>query len=433
MASKNTHSTPTGDAYDPEKPPHTEDLSPDDEPKIANDYPEGGTQAWLVAAGTAGVLFATLGYTNSFGVFQAYYMLHQLQHETSDRIAWIGSLQAFLIFATGCVGGPLFDRYGARVIRPAAALYVFAIMMTSLCSEYWQFMLAQGVLTGVADGLLMFPAMAATPQYFHKKRGAAMGVAIVGSSVGAIVFPIIMTKMLNESSLGFGWSVRIVAFIMVPVLVFCSIVIKARLPPRKTTFLLLSAFKEPVYNLLVIGNLFLMVGMFVPMFFLPAFAIEKGMNDSLAFYLVAMLNGASIPGRIVPGILADKFGRLNMLFGAGLSTSIIILCWSKLSGTAGIIIYTLAFGFCSGTIVSGGSVALSLVPKNQQEVGTYLGMGMAIAGVSALIGPPATGALLDRDHNIHNVAIFAGICCLGGTMLILWAKMFTEKGILGKV
>ena len=32
-----------------------------------------------------------------------------------SAIAWIGSLQAFFVFAGGLVGGPLFDRYGAKV------------------------------------------------------------------------------------------------------------------------------------------------------------------------------------------------------------------------------------------------------------------------------------------------------------------------------
>jgi hypothetical protein len=87
--------------------------TPDTNPE--SEFPEGGARAWMVAAGTASVMFCTLGYTNSFGIFQEIYMADLLKNESADRIAWIGSLQAFLIFATGCVGGPLFDRYGAKV------------------------------------------------------------------------------------------------------------------------------------------------------------------------------------------------------------------------------------------------------------------------------------------------------------------------------
>lgn len=86
-------------------------------PPGVEDYPEGGTRAWLVAAGAAGVLFSTMGYANSFGIFESYYLSHQLRHETADRVAWIGSLQSFLMFAAGSVGGPLLDRYGTFVSR----------------------------------------------------------------------------------------------------------------------------------------------------------------------------------------------------------------------------------------------------------------------------------------------------------------------------
>jgi hypothetical protein len=77
--------------------------------------PEGGLQAWLCAAGGACLFFCCLGFSNSFGSFEEYYLSHQLQGESPDRIAWIGSLSSFLQFASGMLGGPLFDRYGAWV------------------------------------------------------------------------------------------------------------------------------------------------------------------------------------------------------------------------------------------------------------------------------------------------------------------------------
>jgi hypothetical protein len=42
-------------------------------------------------------------------------MTHQLWDESPGNIAWIGSLSAFLQFAAGAIGGPLFDRFGAWV------------------------------------------------------------------------------------------------------------------------------------------------------------------------------------------------------------------------------------------------------------------------------------------------------------------------------
>lgn len=85
--------------------------SPDsDEPA-----PDGGTRAWIVAAGGAAILFCCLGFSNSFGAFEQYYLTHQLQGDSPDKIAWIGSISAYLQFGAGMVGGPMFDRYGSRV------------------------------------------------------------------------------------------------------------------------------------------------------------------------------------------------------------------------------------------------------------------------------------------------------------------------------
>jgi hypothetical protein len=89
-----------------EASPQTPDFGP---------APEGGFRAWSVAFGAACISFATLGFINSFGVFQEYYMTHQLQDRSADDIAWIGSLSTFLQFAVGAIGGPLFDRYGSWV------------------------------------------------------------------------------------------------------------------------------------------------------------------------------------------------------------------------------------------------------------------------------------------------------------------------------
>lgn len=83
-----------------------------DSPNLG-EAPDGGLRAWLVAAGAACIFFSCMGFANSFGVFQEYYLTHQLRGESPDKIAWIGSLSAFIQFAAGAIGGPLFDRFGA--------------------------------------------------------------------------------------------------------------------------------------------------------------------------------------------------------------------------------------------------------------------------------------------------------------------------------
>ncbi|KAF5593217.1 riboflavin transporter MCH5 [Fusarium subglutinans] len=380
--------------------------------------PDGGLQAWLVAAGSACIFFSCLGFANSFGVLQEYYMTHQLQGHSEDAIAWIGSISTFIQFA---------------VLRPAAVTYIFATMMTSLCTEYWQFMLAQGILMGTAMAFLQIPAFAAVSQYFDKKRAAAFGITVSGSSIGGVVFPIALSKMLNDSSLGFGWSIRIMGFVMIPLMSFSCMAVRPRLPSRKTSFFLIEPFKNPLY-LLVIGSLFfLFIGMFAPLFFIPTYAVSRGVNPTLASYLLAITNAASTFGRIIPGILADKYGRLNMYSLGGLCTGVVILCMNEAKSTAALVVYALVFGFCSGTIISGVSAVFTLVSKDPRNNGTYVGMGLAVSSLAALIGPPVNGVLVGKYGGFFQVSVFSGVMCLFGGCLATVAKLWTEKGMFGRI
>jgi len=65
-----------------------------------------------------------------------------------------------------------------------SATAVFGMMMTSICKEYWQVVLAQGVVTGIGMGAMYLPSVAIMPQYFKTRRAFATGIAASGSSFG---------------------------------------------------------------------------------------------------------------------------------------------------------------------------------------------------------------------------------------------------------
>ena len=279
----------------------------------------------------------------------------------------------------------------------------------------------------------MAPCMAATPQYFQKNRGIALGLAVAGSSLGGVIFPIALAKMLSNPRLGFGWTVRICGFIMLVVIIISCAGIRARLPPRRSQFFLLSAFKDLHYLAVTCATFLVILGVFTPIFYLPTYAVEHGMSKELASYLVAVLNGASLLGRVLPGVLADRFGRFNILCAAGLSTGILIFCWPSITTSASIIVFSALFGFCSGAIISGTSVCLATCPSDPRNIGTYMGMGLGISSFAALIGPPVNGALVTRHNGYDKVSIFSGVVVLAGAVVVLLAKHLTRDGILAKI
>lgn len=71
--------------------------------------PDGGVRAWLNVLGGFLVLFASFGYTNSWGVYQAYYSQTIYRAYSDSTIAWIGSVQLCLFFVLALVAGSLFD------------------------------------------------------------------------------------------------------------------------------------------------------------------------------------------------------------------------------------------------------------------------------------------------------------------------------------
>lgn len=413
--------------------------------------PDGGLRAWMVAAGAATIFFCTLGLSNTFGLFVEYYLTHQLQGQTESTISWIGSMQSFLQFLSGMLAGPLFDRYGVwvnpflssslntlpftvtnspcQIVYPSAVLYVFSLMILSLCSEYWHFILVQGILMGIVQGFLQIPAFAAVAQYFDKKRAAALGLAVAGSSIGGIVMPLILSKMLNNSSISFAWSVRIVGFIVLILMVFACMAVKPRVPPRKTRLFLIDPWKQARFVMFIAALLVIFVGMFTPIFYLPAYATTQGMGSALAGYLIAIVNATSTIGRIVPGILADKYGNLNTFSIGGIITGIIVFCMTFATSNGGLIAYAAFFGLGSGTIMSGAAASLSRCADDPSEVGTYMGMGMAVAGVGALIGPPINGAIVQATGGYFAVCMFSGAITVAGGIFAFTIKITDKNGL----
>ncbi|GLI81490.1 hypothetical protein PoHVEF18_009871 [Penicillium ochrochloron] len=341
---------------------------PSDEEKRQNlqEPPNGGARAWGVALGAFAAQMCTFGYINTFGVFQSYYSTTFLSSESSSSISWIGSLQAFLLFLFGAASGPLSDRLGVKaVVIPAGLTLVFSVMMTSLSHEYYQFILAQGVLGGMACGMIFTPVVSCVGQYFTTRRAWAMGVVVSGAAIGGIVFPITLNRLLNHHHLSFGWSVRIIGFIMLALLIYAALVTKEFAPRRQKNMFLISAFKQWPYNLTNAGFLLALLGLYAPIFYIADYAIERGgMSSQMALYQVAILNAPSFFGRTIPNLAGDKLGRFNITIFTYAACAILLFCWTAATSSAAIMVWIAFFGFFSGAAFSlySPTVAQGLTP-----------------------------------------------------------------------
>lgn len=194
--------------------------------------PNGGLVAWLHVLGGFMLFFNTWGLLTSFGVFQTYYESGELFQRPSSDISWIGSIQAFLVQFGGIASGPIYDRGYLRVLLCVGTFcVVFGHMMLSLSTTYWQALLAQGLCVGIGMGCLFVPCISILPTYFSSKLGFAVGVASAGTSLGGVIYPIVMHRLLGI--IGFAWSVRVMGFIALATLTAPIVVMKMRIRPAK--------------------------------------------------------------------------------------------------------------------------------------------------------------------------------------------------------
>lgn len=107
----------------------------------------------------------------------------------------------------------------------ASCILVAATFLTAQCTEYWHFLLCQGLTIGVCSwilnhafcliqgyfqiccGTLYGPAMAIISHWFRKRRGIALGLTATGSSVGGTVFPIAAKKLINDVGYAESWKI----------------------------------------------------------------------------------------------------------------------------------------------------------------------------------------------------------------------------------
>lgn len=125
----------------------------------------------------------------SYGVFQAYYQSILVPKKNPATIAWIGSFQIFLLFFMSIIVSPLIDKGRFRLCFNGGSFLLFiSVLTTSFCTKFWQFLLVQGVLTGMGMGLIFGSGMVVLMSYFSKHVAIASGIGAAGGSVGTYSF-----------------------------------------------------------------------------------------------------------------------------------------------------------------------------------------------------------------------------------------------------
>lgn len=146
---------------------------------------------------------------------------------------------------------------------------------------------------------------------------------------------------------------------------------------------------------------------------------ECHMTKSLAPYTIPMANAGAALGRLGPNYLADKSGPLNMYIPFTFITGLLAFCWMAVHSAAGIIVFSVLYGFFSAAFVSLlGPIVTEISTETSDVIGTRLGMALAFAGLGLLIGSPVAGAILTSHGWIGQQAWAGSLIMASGVCLI---------------
>lgn len=385
-------------------------------------YPEGGRTAWGVVFGSFCLFMSVFGIINSSAVFQSYFLENQLKEYSPSEVGWIFSAYLFMVYFAGLIVGPIFDRHGPReVVFVGSSLMVASPFILGSCTgempslsrvflkdvliqsrltsnglDYYQIFGTFSILMGLGGALLNSPAYAVIGHFFDRRRGLAIGLAATAGSIGGIVFPLILQVTLPR--LGYPWSMRLLGFILMALAVPGNLLIRTRLPPPEETASLRPDFRlflDPRLACCCGGIFFMEYGVLIPLTYVVSYAADHELDAGESYILPALLNAGSVVGRAVPGFLADKWGRFNMIIlTVGLCAVSILALWLPARGSkALLIVFTIVLGFASG-----GNVSLLPVCVGQlcdsRDYGRFLSTSMLVASFGTLTGIPIGGALL---------------------------------------
>lgn len=245
-----------------------------------------------------------------------------------------------------------------------------------------------------------------------------------------VVLPIMIRNLINQ--VGFGWTVRAIALVQLVLLSSANLLLRVPQKPKNRRRLLdLASLKDWPYIFFVLACFVVFLGMFTPFFYVQSFAIESGIaSENVGFYIVPAMNAGSIPGRILPALLAQYLGPLNMIIGATVALGACGFGFLGTNALASVYVVAIMYGFFSGLFFAMQPTIFVRLTSDMAVVGTRFGMAFTVMSVALLFGSPIGGAVqgpggYDASWIYVGVAAFAGsaVMCTARVLKVGWAPL----------
>ncbi len=387
---------------------------------------------WWIVGGSFAILFVTVG----IGLYVPPVFLVPLQEHFGWSRAAIATGGAIAAIVSGIVSplvGVWIDRYGSRKVMIVGALCMGgAFALFGIMRSLWQLYAFNVVAAIGITCVAWIPNQTLISNWFEKKRGLAMGVAMTGIGFGGLIMAPFAALLIAR----FGWRL---AFVALSVLIFVVVVavvltiVRSRpgdmglLPDGAVTSAastasgaggqiaasieLPQAVKTTAFWVLSIGNF---LGVFASLSIvghLVAFLRDMGFEGRTAAASLGLTVGVSVVGRVFFGVLADRSSKRAIASGAFALYAVAALLLLSIRSIGALPAFVVIFGLALG----GVAVMIPLLVGEcfgLLAFGKILGVIMISGTLGGATGPVLTGRIYDVTGS-YNLAfmLHAAVFC----------------------
>lgn len=380
---------------------------------------------WVIVAAGAVITCVAMGAMFALPVY-----LQPIADETGWTHAGISFAMTIGFVVMGIAGflwGTLSDRIGPRpVVLIASAMLGVGLLVASRATDLLVFQLAYGGLVGASGGAFFAPIIAATVGWFDKNRSLAVSLVSVGGGVA----PMVMTPLASVLISAYGWRAAMLSIAIAAV----AIIIPAALFIRRAPAMAPSgaaapteaakpssigaALRTPQFIVLAATFFLCCAAHSGPIFHTVSYAMICGASSLAAASIYSVEGVSGLFGRLIFGVLADKYGPRPVILGGLLLQAAGIYSYIYVSQLPHFYLLALVLGMAYGGVMPLYSV-LARDYFNQSMMGTVLGAATMVSSIGMAFGPVGGGWLYDTFGTYHWLYIASGAVGLGAALMAL--------------
>jgi MFS family permease len=389
---------------------------------------------WYVVAGTFLSQMVVVGFF-TYSVSLLMPLVREEFGVTMEQVMYSLMAGTFTGMILMPVAGVMFDRYSARWIMSIGALLLAAGLWTiANTSTVSQFIVVFGVTMATANSLAGSLATQTTiSRWFTVSRGRALGVAAIGTSVGGIAIPAVMTAWIETS----GWRGSLenlslsVLFLLLPILILTirgrpsdiGLLLEASgadagpsasMPELKLGDIL----RQPGYWYigLTLGVLFSVFSAILAN--LTAYATGLGASAAQASSLIMTVAVTGLLGKLVFGFAADT---LNLKVGLWISMGLVFIAFLVLASEPAyplMLVAAVLLGLATGGMLPVWGAMMAKV-FGLLSYGRAMGLMGPLITLLVLPGFAIVGRLYDATGGYQLcLYIFAGVVAVATLLLV---------------